>query len=69
MRLRTEVTSNMPSKLLSVAEVAEWLSVSTWTVYREWRSWGLHAAKCGRQLRFREADVEAFLRRAQRAAA
>lgn len=55
----------MPSKLLSVAEVAAWLSVSEWTVYRRWRAWGLHAAQVGRQLRFREAEVEAYLKRAR----
>jgi excisionase family DNA binding protein len=48
-------------RLLTVAEVAEWLRVSEVTVQNKYRSWGLKAQKVGRLLRFRERDVIAYL--------
>ncbi len=48
-------------RLLTVAEVAEWLRVSEVTVQNKYRSWGLKAQKVGRLLRFRERDVITYL--------
>jgi hypothetical protein len=33
------------------------------TVIRCWRGWGLHPVKIGRELRFRDSDVTAWLKR------
>lgn len=48
-------------KLLSVKETAELLATSPDTVYRQWKIWGMKAYRVGRELRFREQDVEAWL--------
>ncbi|GGP98348.1 hypothetical protein GCM10010215_25010 [Streptomyces virginiae] len=48
-------------RLLTPAEVAEWLRVSEVTVKNKYRSWGLRPQKVGRLLRFRERDVVAYL--------
>ncbi|WP_327733568.1 helix-turn-helix domain-containing protein [Streptomyces nojiriensis] len=48
-------------RLLTPAEVAEWLKVSEVTVRNKYRAWGLRPQKVGRLLRFRERDVVAYL--------
>ncbi len=51
-------------KLLSTPETAALLRVAAKTLYdRRWRMhWGLHGIRVGRLLRFRESDIERFLR-------
>jgi excisionase family DNA binding protein len=49
------------NRLLTPAEVAEWLKVSEVTVKNKYRTWGLKAQKVGRLLRFRERDIVAYL--------
>ncbi|MEU8543107.1 helix-turn-helix domain-containing protein [Streptomyces sp. NPDC048717] len=48
-------------RLLTPAEVAEWLKVSEVTIKNKYRLWGLRPQKVGRLLRFRERDVLAYL--------
>lgn len=50
------------NRLLTVAELADYLGVPKKTVYGCWQRWGLKAFKVGRQLRFRERHVEEWLR-------
>ena len=54
----------MADQLLSVPEVAAYLGVPVNTVY-QWRSrqCGPRGVKVGRHVRFRQADVEAWLDR------
>jgi len=47
--------------MLSVAETAAYLGVHPNTIYLHWREWGLRGVYVGRQLRFRERDVERWL--------
>ncbi|WP_406438949.1 helix-turn-helix domain-containing protein [Streptomyces sp. NBC_01613] len=49
------------NRLLTPAEVADWLKVSEVTVKNRYRKWGLKAQKVGRLLRFRERDIVAYL--------
>ncbi|MEU1629333.1 helix-turn-helix domain-containing protein [Streptomyces sp. NPDC020096] len=49
------------NRLLTPAEVADWLKVSEVTVKNRYRNWGLRAQKVGRLLRFRERDIVAYL--------
>lgn len=51
-------------RMLTPAQVAEILggNVTAGTVVRRRRSWGLPAHKVGRELRFRESDVHAWIR-------
>ena len=48
-------------RLLTVAEVAEALRVSTMTIYRMVKSGQLPATRVGRSYRFRRADVQRYL--------
>ena len=48
-------------RLLTVAEVAEALRVSTMTIYRMVKSGQLPATRVGRSYRFRRADVQGYL--------
>lgn len=50
-------------RLLTPAEVADWLKVSELTIKNKYRAWGLRPQKVGRLLRFRERDVIAYLER------
>lgn len=52
-------------KLLSAPEAAAILRIASKTLYdRRWRAhWGLRGIRVGRLLRFRESDIERFLRR------
>ncbi|MEU7149696.1 helix-turn-helix domain-containing protein [Streptomyces sp. NPDC045456] len=49
------------NRLLTPAEVAEWLQVSEVTIKNKYRTWGLKPQKVGRLLRFRERDVLTYL--------
>lgn len=51
----------MTERLLTAAEVAEDLRVSTMTVYRLIRRGELPAVRVGRNYRVRVADLEAYL--------
>ncbi len=51
----------MTDTLLTAAEVAEQLRVSTMTVYRLIRSGELPAVRVGRNYRVRERDLEQYL--------
>lgn len=48
-------------ELLTVAEVAETLRVSTMTVYRLVRSGEIPAVRVGRNYRIRRSDLDAYL--------
>ncbi|MFJ1730240.1 helix-turn-helix domain-containing protein [Streptomyces sp. NPDC088254] len=50
-------------RLLTPAEVADWLKVSELTIKNKYRVWGLRPQKVGRLLRFRERDIVAYLER------
>jgi excisionase family DNA binding protein len=47
--------------LISVRELAEWLSVPEKTIYNCWQGWGLPAKRVGKHLRFAVRDVDAWL--------
>jgi excisionase family DNA binding protein len=47
--------------LLTLRQVAEWLQVSDRTVHRLINDGKLHGIKVGRQWRFEESEVEAYL--------
>lgn len=50
------------NRLLTPRQAAEFLSVSLNTLYSNWRTWGLTAYRVGKHLRFRERDLETWLR-------
>lgn len=54
-------TSPSRSRLLTPAEVAELLRVSSMTVYRLIKSGELRAARIGKSYRISEDDVDAYL--------
>ena len=49
------------NKMLSAAETAERLGVHRETLYRERDNWGLRSVRIGRNLKFRERDIEEWL--------
>jgi excisionase family DNA binding protein len=49
------------NKLISAKEVAVLLGFHEDTVYRDWRKWGLNGFHVGRQLRFRQRDIDAWI--------
>jgi len=51
------------ASLLTVAEVASAMRISTMTVYRLIKSGELPAVRIGRQWRFRRADLDAWVER------
>jgi excisionase family DNA binding protein len=53
--------ASMAQQLLTVAEVAAQLRVSTMTIYRLIRSGELPAVRVGRNYRVRAGDLEAYL--------
>ena len=63
---REEVT--VPQKLLKVAEAADVLSVSPFTLYTWARSGRVPVVKLGKALRFRPEDLAALVRRSRRPA-
>ena len=55
------------SSLLTQADVADLLQVSRWTVTRLIRRGELRGVRVGERLRFRPADIDAYLERNQEA--
>jgi excisionase family DNA binding protein len=51
------------SDLLTVNELARHLGISKWTVYRLVRDGEIRAVRVGERIRFRPADVDAYLER------
>jgi excisionase family DNA binding protein len=51
------------NRLLTAADVADYLGVPVKTIYTRWRDWGLTACRVGRHLRFRQRHVEDWLDR------
>jgi len=56
-----EVTTDAAEKLLTVDDLCEYLVVSKDFIYDEVRHGRLRASRIARQLRFRPADVDAFV--------
>ena len=50
------------NRLLTPTQTAEFLAVPLSTLYSNWRIWGLTAYRIGKHLRFRERDLELWLR-------
>jgi excisionase family DNA binding protein len=50
-------------ELLTVAEIAAWLRITPWTVYRFIRHAQLPYRRVGAQYRFLRREVDAWLRR------
>ncbi|MFI6609296.1 helix-turn-helix domain-containing protein [Streptomyces sp. NPDC050507] len=46
---------------MTPAETAAYLGVPVSSLYAQWRRWGLKGLKVGKHLRFRVADVDAWL--------
>ncbi|MCW5978754.1 MAG: helix-turn-helix domain-containing protein [Bryobacteraceae bacterium] len=59
------VSRSLPRHLLSTAEVARWLGMSSRTVCLWAESLYLPGFKVGRQWRFREADIRSWLQRSE----
>ncbi|GAA4187156.1 hypothetical protein GCM10022252_20220 [Streptosporangium oxazolinicum] len=57
------MSSGGSNRLMSVEDVADYLGVPKSTVYDQWKTWGLPAYRVGRNLRFRERNVESWLER------
>lgn len=55
------MTETCLPRLLSAQEAADALNIKKRTLYEQWRNWGLHPTKVGRELRFRETDILAYL--------
>ena len=49
------------NKLVTAQEIADLTGLCVDTVYRSWRTWGLRGLYIGRQLRFRQRDVDAWI--------
>ncbi|MFF2940009.1 helix-turn-helix domain-containing protein [Streptomyces niveus] len=50
------------NQLLTPPQAAVFLAVPLSTLYSKWRAWGLPAYRVGKHLRFRERDLESWLR-------
>ncbi len=59
---------DLPKEWLSVADICEYMDVSTFVVTRMLRSGGLPAVKFGREWRVAKSDFEDFLNRRRDAA-
>jgi excisionase family DNA binding protein len=57
------MSSGGSNRLLDLAKAAEYLDVPERRLRDNWRRWGIRAYKVGRELRFRERDIEAYLSR------
>ncbi len=53
----------MPSKLLDIQGVRDMLGLSERTVFRLMKSGDLKGFKVGREWRFEESDIEAYIQR------
>ena len=60
-RMWRAYTASMTDQLLTAAEVADELRVSTMTVYRLIKSGELAAVRVGRNYRVRRSDLDAYL--------
>lgn len=49
------------NRMIPAAEVAELLDIHLETLYRRWKAWGLRAHRIGREIKFRERDLEAWI--------
>jgi excisionase family DNA binding protein len=58
-----DVPPEAESELLTAVELARWLRITPRTVYRFVRNAQLPYVRVGRGLRFKRADVEAWIRR------
>lgn len=57
------------NRLLPLAEAAEFLGIDKPRVLRDyWRKWGIPSYKVGRELRFRERDLHAWIEKRKQAA-
>jgi len=61
LRIPGEVTAHLGDRLLTVAEVAGVMRVSTMTVYRLIKSGELPALRVGKNYRIRESEVDRYL--------
>jgi excisionase family DNA binding protein len=55
------MTVNALPRYLTLSEAAAILRVPDDRLRRYWKRWGLHPAKAGRELRFTEADLRAYM--------
>ena len=53
----------MRSKLLTIEEIADWIRINKFTVYRMAERGELPGIKVARQWRFKEGDIEKWLER------
>ena len=51
------------NKLVSAAAAAELLDIGLSTLYHNWRAWGLRGFRIGKLLKFRERDLEFWLKK------
>lgn len=51
------------NKLLNLTDAAACLAVPERRLRDNWKRWGVRTIKVGRELRFRERDLEAFIER------
>ena len=51
------------NRLLPLAEAAAILGVKPRSLRDYWRKWGIPALRVGRELRFRERDIDAWVRK------
>ncbi len=51
------------NRLLTLSQAAEYLATPERRLRDNWRRWGIRAYKVGRELRFRERDIESYLAR------
>lgn len=47
--------------LMTPQQAADYLAVSLSSLYTNWRVWGIPAHKIGKHLRFRVAEVDAWI--------
>ena len=55
--------STRTDQLRTVNQVAAFLGISRWTVYKLVRDGDLRAVRVGERLRFRDGDLDAYLER------
>jgi excisionase family DNA binding protein len=57
------------NRLLSIPMAADYLAIPERRLRDNWRRWGIRAYRVGRELRFRERDLENWLERNSEVAA
>lgn len=55
------MSSGGSNRLLDIPKAAAYLDVPPRRLRDNWRRWGISACKVGRELRFRERDLESWL--------